>query len=197
MIKLIIFDVGGVIDTFDESLYITYLSHKLNLDPVKFREALIPLLDRMEIGKLDLKEMKSRLAKKFKITRKQLEWESAFIKLNSVNKDVVNLISKLSKSYKIAILTNVSRSRHMMKMERYLGKVKYDKMFTSCYLGMNKPNADIYLFTLDKMKVKPKEAIFIDNLERNVIGARKVGINAIQFTNYKNLVKELKKFGIE
>lgn len=197
MIKLIIFDVGGVIDTFDESLYIKYICKKRGLDPLKFRRALAPLLDRMEISELELYEMKKILAQKFKVSEDQLEWESAFIKLNTVNRDVVKLITRLSKKYKIAILTNVSRSRHLMKMELYLEKVKYDKMFTSCYLKMRKPDAEIYQYVLEKMKAKPKEAVFIDNMEKNVVGARKVGITAIRFTDYKSLVKNLRALGID
>lgn len=196
MIKLLIFDVGGVIDTFDESLYIAYISKKLDIDPKKFRSVLIPLLDRMEVGRLELDEMEEALSKKFKLNKAQLEWENAFTTLNSVNRDVVSLIGRLSKNYKIAILTNVSRSRHLMKMSRYLEKVKYDEIFASCYLKMKKPHANIYRFVLKKMEAKPNEAIFIDNLLRNVRGARKVGITSIQFTGYKNLVRDLKKFGV-
>ena len=134
MIKLIIFDVGGVIDTFDESQYVTYISKKTGKDPKRFQSNLIPLLDKMEVSKLSLNDMLCILSKKTGLSQEQLEWDSAFKKLNRVNSNVVNLISKLSKKYKIAVLTNVSRSRHMIKMEAYLKRVKYNGMFASCYL---------------------------------------------------------------
>jgi FMN phosphatase YigB (HAD superfamily) len=47
------------------------------------------------------------------------------------------------------------------------------------------------------MGAKPSEAIFIDDLKRNVIGARKVGIKSIQFIGYEDLVKHLKVLGIK
>ena len=197
MIKLIIFDVGGVIDTFDEKYYIRYICRKLKIDQKEFKEALIPLLDKMEVSKISLDEMLYRLSQRFNISKEKLEWGSAFSKLNCVNTNVVKLMARLSKHYNIAILTNVSRSRHEMKMGRYLEKVKYDRIFASCYLKMNKPHAKIYRFVLKKMKVKANEAIFIDNLERNVAGARKVGIKSIQFKGYAQLAHSLKKIGIE
>jgi len=196
MIKLIIFDVGGVIDTFDESEYTNYITRKLGLNSRKFALTLIPLLNKMEIGELDIPQAEKILARKFNVSQYKLEWNSAFIKLNSVNTDVIELINKLSKNYKIAILTNVSKSRHLEKMKRYMHEVKYDALFTSCYLKMRKPEHRIYRYVLKKMKVNPAEAIFIDNLKINTEGAVEIGIKSIQFKNYKGLVKRLKKLGI-
>ncbi len=196
MIKLIIFDVGGVLDTFYESQYISYIAKKTGIDPIKFRAALIPKLDLMEIGKMKLPELKRALAKQFKVSISALEWDKAFTKLNKVNNDVVNLANRLSKNYKIVLLTNVSRSRHLMKMHSYLKKVKYDHIYASCYIKMRKPDRNIYEFVLEKTKAKPDETIFIDDLKRNTEGAKRVGIHAIHFVGYKDLVKRLKKFGI-
>lgn len=196
MIKLIIFDVGGVIDTFDEKYYIEYITRKLGISPSKFRNALIPMLDKVEVNEMSLVRMKKLLSKKFNISERGLEWDESFIRLNSVNWSVVKLIEKLSKKYKIVLLTNVSRSRHEQKMRLYLEKVKYDEIFASCYLKMNKPNPKIYRFVLKKMHAKPKEAIFVDNLKRNTDGAKRVGIKSIQFTNYGSLVKKLEAMGV-
>jgi glucose-1-phosphatase len=196
-IKLIIFDVGGVIDTFDEIQYISYISKKLNIDPLAFSRLLIPLLDKMEISKISLADTQKALSKEFKVSERRLEWNSAFLRLNKVNKDVVALIAKLSKNYKIAILTNVSRSRHIVKMEQYLEKVKYDRIFTSYELRMHKPEHKIYEFVLKKMDTKPNEAIFVDNLITNIEGAKEVGINSIQFITYPKLVKKLKKLEVK
>ncbi len=194
--KLIIFDVGGVIDNFDEKLYTTYISKKLGLNQKKFRGTLLPMLDKMEVGKMNVSAMEKILAKTFKTTEIRLEWNQAFLKLNSVNEDMVRLINRLSKNYKIAILTNVSRSRHMLQM-RYMRRVKYDGMFASCYLGLHKPEHRIYRFVLKRMATKPQETIFVDNLWRNVEGARGVGIRAIQFVGYADLRRRFKAMGIK
>jgi HAD superfamily hydrolase (TIGR01509 family) len=197
MIKLLIFDVGGVLDTFDESQYIRYMHKKHGLDPIKFRSVLIPLLDRMEVGKVSLVEAEKIMEEKFGINNHQLEWNRAFNKLNRVNKSVIALVDKLSENYKIVLLTNVSRSRHIVKMERYLEKVKCNRVIASCYVKMHKPEHRIYRYTLKQMNVKASEAIFIDNLKRNVKGAREVGIRSIHYKNYNGLVKNLKKFGVQ
>lgn len=197
MIKLIIFDVGGVINNFDESMYVDYITAKLGIDRDEFWRALTPPLDRMELGLYTLSQMKKSLSRKFKVSEGRLEWDSAFEKLNTVNWNVINLANRLSKNYRIAVLTNVSRSRHLVNMARYLKRVKYDRLFTSCYLHMAKPDPKFYRFVLKEMKVQPSEAIFIDNLKKNTDSAQKIGITSIQFTGYNDLVKRLKKLGIK
>ncbi len=196
-IKLIIFDVGGVIDTFDERKYVKYISKKLGLNASRFQAFLLPMLDRLEVGRMTLKEMLHRMSKEFKVPESSLEWDAAFPVLNSVNKDVVALMRRLSSRYTIAILTNVSRSRHQMKMHEYLGKVRCKRIFASCYIGIAKPDPRIYRLVLKRMGFSPKEALFIDNMERNTNGARAVGIDAIRFVGYKALMSQLSKRGIK
>ena len=196
-IKLIIFDVGGVIDTFDEKKYIEYISRKLGFSANSFRNALIPMLDRMEVGQITLKEMLSRLSREFGVPEHSLEWDSAFAALNSVDSKVVNLINRLSERYTVAILTNVSRSRHQMKMREYLKNVRCKRIFASCYLGMAKPDPRIYRFVLKHMGFSPKDSLFIDNIKRNTDGASAIGMDTIRFTGYKELVIQLSKRGIK
>ncbi len=196
-IKLIIFDVGGVIDTFDERKYVKYISRKLGLNAGRFQASLLPMLDRLEVGRMTLKGMLHKMSKEFKVPESSLEWDSAFPALNSVNRNVVSLMGRLSSKYTVVILTNVSRSRHQMKMRGYLEKVRCKRIFASCYLGIAKPDPRIYRLVLKRMGFNPKEALFIDNMERNVRGAKAVGIDAIRFTGYNALVAQLSRRGIK
>ena len=106
-----------------------------------------------------------------------------------------NLVNLLSKRYRIALLSNVGRARYIEGLQ-LLDGIKTDRVFASCYIKMRKPEAGIYRYALKKMGVKAGEAIFIDNMEENVAGARKVGIRSILFTGYGRLVKDLKRLKI-
>ena len=46
------------------------------------------------------------------------------------------------------------------------------------------------------MKVKPEECLFIEDKERAVVGAQKVGMHTILFKNQKALEKRFKELGI-
>jgi glucose-1-phosphatase len=195
MIKLIIFDIGDVLINFNDEQYIRYITKKHRIDSKEFKRSLKPLVTRMEYGNLTLQDAENALAKKFKLSKMGLEWNTSYREIARLNKSVFSLVNRLSKRYTIALLSNVGRARYIEGLG-LLDGIKADRVFASCYIKMRKPEARIYRYALKKMGVNPIEAIFIDNMEENVVGARRVGITSIQFTNYGNLVKDLKRLKI-
>ena len=56
---------------------------------------------------------------------------------------------------------------------------------------MIKPNEEIYKCLLNKYNLKAEECLLIDDIEANVEGAKKVGLNAEVFKNdYDALIKK-------
>ena len=73
----------------------------------------------------------------------------------------------------------------------------FDEVIISGEVGMRKPDAEIYLHTLNLLKVKPNEAVFVDDLIHNVHGAKEVGIVGVLHTEYEKTKKELELiFGV-
>ena len=56
-----------------------------------------------------------------------------------------------------------------------------------------KPNHRIYQTLLQKLKLTSAEVVFVDDKLENIKGAKKCGIKAIRFTNYKDLRVKLRK----
>jgi len=81
-----------------------------------------------------------------------------------------------------------------------LNKLGIKKRFASCYMKMRKQDDDPrkrpYKYVLKKMHTKPKNALFIDNMPSNIVGARDVGINGIVFKNAAQLKRDLREFGV-
>ncbi len=196
MTKLLIFDVGGVIIDFGEDEYIRYISKKFGLDVRTFAKAFDPLIEGMEYGKVKTAYAESKLSKQFHIPALDLEWISAYKKLAKLDMKVTKLLARLSKRYRIVLLSNISASRYLESKKLFLDRVEYDRAFTSCYLRMRKPERRIYLYVLKAMHTRPEDAIFIDNMQENVDGARKAGINSIRFTSCAQITKALKRYGI-
>lgn len=65
-------------------------------------------------------------------------------------------------------------------------------MVISCFVGLLKPDPKIYQLVLEKLEVKPKEAVYIDDQEKNVLPARDLGIQGIKFESARQLEKDLK-----
>jgi putative hydrolase of the HAD superfamily len=196
MIRLLIFDVGGVIIDYSEDDYMRYISKKLGLDMLKFARAMNPLIVKMEYGRLEAEDAESELSKRFHVPELDLEWVIGYKKLARLNKQVASLMARLGKHYRVVLLSNISASRYIESKRLFLNNVKHDRTFASCYLHMRKPERRIYLHVLKEMHVRPKEAIFIDNMQENVEGARKAGIESIRFTDCAQLIKALRRHSV-
>ena len=55
----------------------------------------------------------------------------------------------------------------------------------SCYVQRIKPDPEIYKCLLEKYGLNAEECFFIDDREENVTAAQEVGMQAVQFENYK------------
>ena len=195
-IKLIIFDLGGVIVDFTEEKYMHYIAKKTGVSYRRFASVLLPLVPKLEKGLMTEKELEHALMKKVGIKEREIEWGPGFRKTAKLNRNVFNLVENLSKSYDVVILTNISYSRYKEAKRAFLDNLHVEKVYETALLRMRKPEPRVYRYVLKHQGVKPNEALFIDNQIENVRGGRRVGIDSILFKNYAQLAKELDKRGI-
>ena len=72
----------------------------------------------------------------------------------------------------------------------------FDGLVFSGPIGLSKPNAEIFEYLLEKYNLNASDTVFIDDNEKNLAGARNVGINTIHFTgDTEKLRKALKSEG--
>lgn len=115
---------------------------------------------------------------------------------NSLDKslydDTIEIINVLkNKGYKVGLLSNL----RLMDYKRYkqqIEKINFDYIFLSYEMKCIKPSKDIYVQVIDKLKCESYEIIFFDDNEKNVNGAKLVGINAYQATG-KNIKEVFEK----
>ena len=62
---------------------------------------------------------------------------------------------------------------------------------------MKKPDREIYEITLKKLGSKPEQAIFIDDKQEYINGAKDVGINTVLFQNINQVKGELNQLGVK
>ncbi len=62
---------------------------------------------------------------------------------------------------------------------------------------MTKPDRQIYELLLTRYGLKAGECVFLDDTEKNIIGARAVGIHGILFQDKQKAVEELQKLGVK
>jgi len=109
----------------------------------------------------------------------------------------IPLLKKLKAlGLKIALLSNTGA--FVLPYIRKTPILQYiDYPVFSCQVGLMKPDLKIYKKLLSVTKCKPTETIMVgDRIDDDVIPPKKLGMQAIHFTNYQDLKRDLKKYNI-
>lgn len=67
----------------------------------------------------------------------------------------------------------------------------FDTIVISGEVGLRKPEPEIYQLTCERLGLEPAECVFVDDMQPNVLGSRKVGMTAILHTSYDETRREL------
>ena len=89
------------------------------------------------------------------------------------------------------ILSNLPRplGEHLRQIPGFLDH--FDQVTFSYELGFIKPEPEIYQYALQGLNVAPSEALFLDDREENIDGARQLGIRAELFTTWEDWLARL------
>ncbi len=193
--KLIIFDLGGVIIDYKGSQYYSYLHGKTGIGMETIEEKLRPLIDKLERKKCSVKEFERDAKARLGISASSIEWVGEFKRDSRLNECVAKLVDALGKRYAVVALSNIDVGRYRAAIGKF-GRMGFKRIFASCYIGKRKPEKGIFMHVLKETGFSAKEAIFIDDLKKNVEGARNAGIDAIRFEDCASLKKSLENIGL-
>lgn len=106
---------------------------------------------------------------------------------------LVEAVRALRGRYQVALLTNAYPDHAEEVKERYGfdPRTEFDLYVNSAELGVAKPDPAIYRYVLDRLRVQPGEAVFLDDLVRNTDPARLMGIHTIVFTDVETGLADL------
>ena len=197
MIKAIIFDVGGVIYLGSPG-YHSYVQKKLKLSSKEWKD-LNKLSFRDKWGKgQKVNEGLSIAAKHLGIEKSKLRslWAEALEKSSKLNKNLLLIVKRLRKNYKTAILSNQWAVSYKLHMNKNILK-NFDVSVFSHLVRTKKPEKKIYLIALKRLKLKPKECVFIDDFKLVLDPAKKLGMKTILFRNNKQMIRDLRKLNIK
>ena len=100
------------------------------------------------------------------------------------------------KKYFLATLNNEVLELNNYRIERFGLQQYFPVFFSSCYLGLRKPDEAIYRMALQVTQRQPTECLFIDDREVNLECPRELGLRTIHFQDAAQLRRELGENGI-
>jgi epoxide hydrolase-like predicted phosphatase len=113
-----------------------------------------------------------------------------------IDRDMVELIKGLHNNYKTGLLSNSSGEYLRPILEQHNLTRLFDEVVISSEVGLLKPDAEIFKHILHKLRVKPENAIFIDDNARYVDAASAIGIQAIVYTDTESVKRQLAGLGV-
>lgn len=101
-----------------------------------------------------------------------------------------------SKKYKLYALTNWSAETFPWALEKFDFLGWFEGIVVSGHEKTRKPFPDFFQILFDRYKINPAQALFIDDSQRNIDGAKAVGMPGIWFQSPEQLKKDLIKLSI-
>ena len=203
MIKHLIFDFGGVFLYLEgENRAVHYNLHKLlNIPEEKAIELWKEHKEGLMIGTETPEQFLMRMGSYLGISINVDEAHEKWKQLNKMEKDkidwvLVDYVESLKKNYKIHMLSNViGLDSGVSDWINAINK-NFDNIYKSFEIGHKKPNKEAYLHVLEKIKAKPEECVFVDDIQKNVDAASDLGIGGILYTDLEKLKKDFGTIGI-
>jgi putative hydrolase of the HAD superfamily len=106
---------------------------------------------------------------------------------------MLDLLLSLRAKYKIILFTNNYQDLFAQLKKHYRLTKYFHRCFSSSGLKAKKPEPRAFSAVIKKLEIKPAQAIFIDDKEKNVLAAADFGFQTIQFENLAQMKKELKR----
>ncbi len=108
------------------------------------------------------------------------------------NDDLIAYMAGLrDRGYAMALLTNNVREweprwRSMLPVDEIFGVV-----VDSAFVGMRKPEREIYELTLERLALPAQACVFLDDIEVNCDAARELGMTAVAFRDTEQAIAEI------
>jgi epoxide hydrolase-like predicted phosphatase len=200
MIKAIIFDFGNVICTFDNNIFLKKISHFSDksleeLDKIIYQNSGLP--KKYESGIISSDDFFSEISKLCNLSMSREDFIEAYTNIFFPIPETFDLIKKLSKNYKLALLSNTSEWDFKYGIKKFDVIGLFDTISLSFEIGEMKPGEKIYKDALEKLKFEPSECVYMDDIEKYVDVAKGLGINGIYYTSPENLTEELKNLEVK
>lgn len=198
-IRAIFWDVGGVLLTnaWDHTERAEALKH-FGLDEKEFHDRHEPLVTPFEQGKITLDEYLDRTVFYRSRTFTRDAFRDYMFSLSRPYLDVIDFVRELSGSerYFIGTINNESRELNNYRIDKFGFRDIFRLFVSSCYVGLRKPDPEIYRLALETTQIPAEECCFIDDRAANLQWPAKLGMHTIEMHTLSVLRENLAKLDV-
>jgi len=197
---VILFDIGGVLltngwDHHERSIVV----EQFHLDGAALEARHAKAFEPWERGELSLNEYLDAV---IFYEPRGFSREEFFAAICAQSKQLPDgamcILKELAASDKCRVgsLNNEARETHEFRVAQFDLRAFLNFTFTSCYMGIRKPDPAIYRRALGILGKSAERSLFIDDRLENVAAAAAVGMKAIRFTGAEALRRDLQGLAV-
>lgn len=204
MIAAVVCDFGGVLTSPLEGSFQAFADHSgiplaalgSAMAALHARDGLHPLHE-LECGRVSEARFMDDLATEI---ARQLEREIAMDDFTeryfaglSPNEPMIALMAALrGDGYRMALLTNNVREwEPRWRAMAPVGEI-FELVVDSAFVGMRKPEPEIYELTVRRLGVPAAQCLFVDDVEDNCVAARAAGMTAVVYRDGEQAIAEIR-----
>ncbi|MBQ7753545.1 MAG: HAD family phosphatase [Treponema sp.] len=199
MIKNIIFDIGGVLVSFEPDRVFREMGLPEEEVQILYQHtAKSPYWKELDRGVLPKEEvfqtMVNAMPQAYRKDAMEFFTKRIPEAVTSFDYSADWLKGLKERGYNIYLLTNYPEWLFETHWKKGFTFVPYvDGKVVSGKVKLIKPDHAIYETIIKKYSLNPAESVFIDDVKENVQAAKETGLNAIQFTNINDVKNQLEK----
>lgn len=197
MIKALIFDFGGVLVRTHTDRARRELERKLNLPLHTIEERVFncDLSIRAQHGELLEEEFWADVVQDLQAGdhfKAASAFRDEFFADDFLDQELVSLMRSVRPAIKTGLISNAWTGLRKVLRDTFAIEDLFDVLVISAEEKIMKPDPWIYRLALNRLGVKPHEAIFLDDVHLNVAAARATGMIGVQFHSTEQAQRELR-----
>jgi len=190
-----------VICTFDNNLFLEKISKYTDKSVPELTELIYIYSDlpgKYETGLISSDKFFNEIVKKCDLSIPKPEFIEAYTNIFTPIPETFDLIKDLKKNYKLALLSNTNEWDFEYGIKPSMAEIfnLFDTLTLSFEVKAMKPKREIFLDSLSKLDLKPKQCVYIDDIRRYVEAADEIGMHGVHYTSHDGLIGSLKELYI-
>lgn len=188
MIKVVMLDFGGVYFNDGYHVFMKKLAREYSIPREKVLKVVLDDFvygTGFVVGGASEEEALAGAFKKLGVKEDWKKWHVKILNWYTPRKKLIGFVKTLRKDFKICMLSD--QTDYIMELEeKYRFFKDFDLSIISTQVGVAKPGRKIFSIALNLLKIRPEEAVFVDDNRVNVEAAARLGIHAFHVKDFEN-----------
>jgi putative hydrolase of the HAD superfamily len=196
MVKGILFDFGGVLVRTATWEPRRRWEEKYHLQPGQLDALVFETQTAAEasLGLRPAADVWEHVARELSLLPGELaQLQEDFFSADFLDQELVTFIKEIRPPIRVGILSNAFLNGREIFTKKYCLSDLFDTMVISAEVNLAKPDIRIYLLAAQRLCLSPDEIVFVDDVPKNLGGARLAGLPAIHFRSTAEVIAALKR----